>query len=264
MSSYREQIKNNNQTELNNTKVKLEVRGLYSMYESLEVLDDINIHVNEGEFVSIIGPSGCGKSTLFHHIAGLLKADSGEVYVNGHLVTGEKNHVAYMYQKDLLLPWRKVIDNVALPLEVNKVSKKERVKKVKPFFKTFDLEGFEEYYPSQLSGGMKQRAALMRTYMCEKDIMLLDEPFGRLDAMTKGKMQQWLLRVSKKMTSSILFITHDIEEAIYLSDRIYVLSERPATIIREVKVTLDKSDYVQCTTSEGFNQLKAELINGVN
>lgn len=244
----------------NNKKNKLEVKGLYSVYESLEVLDNINIHVDEGEFVSIIGPSGCGKSTLFHHIAGLLKAETGEVWVNGKLVTGEKNHVSYMYQKDLLLPWRKVIDNVALPLEVNKIKKKVRLEKVKPYFTTFDLEGFEDYYPAQLSGGMKQRVALMRTYMCEKDIMLLDEPFGRLDAMTKGKMQQWLLQVSKKMKSSILFITHDIEEAIYLSDRIYVLSERPAKILKEIQVTLDKTDYVKCTTSEKFNALKAELI----
>lgn len=240
---------------------KLEVKNLNSKYGSLEVLKNINIFVNKGEFVSIVGTSGCGKSTLFHHISGLLKPQSGEILINGIKVNGKTNQVAYMYQKDLLLPWRKIIDNVSIPMEISKMSKVERIKKAKNYFKIFGLEGFENYYPSQLSGGMRQRAALMRTYMCKKDIMLLDEPFGRLDAITKTKMQQWLKNVLLSVKGSILFITHDIEEAIYLSDRIYILSKRPATVIKELSISISKKNFIKCTTSKEFNKLKSEIIN---
>jgi ABC-type nitrate/sulfonate/bicarbonate transport system ATPase subunit len=240
---------------------KLEVKNLYVKYNSLEVLKNINIVVNKGEFISVVGPSGCGKSTLFHHISGLLKPYSGEIFINDEKVNGKTNKVAYMYQKDLLLPWRKIIDNVSIPLEINKLPKKERIKKSQEYFKIFGLEGFENYYPDELSGGMRQRVALMRTYMCKKDIMLLDEPFGRLDAITKIKMQKWLKSVLSSIKGSILFITHDIEEAIYLSNRIYVFSKRPATVIKEVNIKIDKNDFIECTTSEEFNKLKAEIIN---
>lgn len=234
--------------------------NIISTYESLEVINQINMHVHSGEFVTILGPSGCGKSTLFHILAGLLKPDSGQVFIDNEDVTGKTNLVSYMYQKDLLLPWKKVIDNIALPYVIQGFNKKEARDKVQEYFEIFGLSGFEEYYPNQLSGGMKQRAAMMRTYMNEHDIMLLDEPFGRLDAITKLKMQQWLKKVRKKFNRTILFITHDIEEALYLSDRIYILSDRPASIIKEIDVELDQSDFLTCTTSEGFNLLKAEII----
>ena len=231
-----------------------------SAYENLSVLEDINMTLRDGEFVSVLGPSGCGKSTLFHLIGGLLEPDQGDIFIDGERVNGVTNKVSYMYQKDLLLPWKKVIDNVALPLTLKKISKKAGRQEVAPYFDIFGLEGFEDYYPSQLSGGMKQRAAMMRTFMNQHDIMLLDEPFGRLDAITKLKMQQWLKQVKEKMNRSILFITHDIEEALFLSNRIYVLSERPARVIKEIKVDLNQSDLTTCTTSEAFNPLKAEII----
>lgn len=231
-----------------------------SAYENLSVLEDINMTLRDGEFVSVLGPSGCGKSTLFHLIGGLLEPDQGDIFIDGERVNGVTNKVSYMYQKDLLLPWKKVIDNVALPLTLKKISKKAGRQEVAPYFDIFGLEGFEDYYPSQLSGGMKQRAAMMRTFMNQHDIMLLDEPFGRLDAITKLKMQQWLKQVKEKMNRSILFITHDIEEALFLSNRIYVLSERPARVIKEIKVDLNQSDLTTCTTSEAFNRLKAEIM----
>ncbi len=240
MNSYRQENKN----------IKLQIENIVSTYENLDVIKNIDIDLHQGEFVSILGPSGCGKSTLFHIIGGLMAPDSGDVYIDGEKVTGRTNLVSYMYQKDLLLPWKKIIDNVALPFRIHGMNRKESRDKVAKYFDIFGLSGFEEYYPHQLSGGMKQRAAMMRTYMNDHEIMLLDEPFGRLDAITKLKMQQWLKEVTGKMNRSILFITHDIEEALYLSDRIYILSDRPATVIREMDIDLDQGDFLACTTSE--------------
>jgi len=243
-----------------NSKI-LEISNLSLSYNQLLVLKKLNIHVNEGEFVSIIGPSGCGKTTLFNIIAGLLPASEGQVFIKNQKIKYPNNQVAYMYQKDLLLPWRKIIDNVGLAYEISGMEKKEIKKNITPYFKMFDLVGFENYYPHQLSGGMRQRVALMRTYLCNKDIMLLDEPFASLDAITKLKMQEWLKDFSHKMSTTNLFITHDIEEAIFLSDRIYVLSDRPATIIDEVIININKENYYSCTTSKEFNQLKAKIMN---
>ena len=250
MSSYQQETK----------EIKLKIENIVSTYENLDVIKDIDMNLHQGEFVSILGPSGCGKSTLFHVISGLLTPDGGQIYIDGKKVTGETNLVSYMYQKDLLLPWKKIIDNVALPFRIQKMNRGDSRDRVKDYFEIFGLSGFEEYYPHQLSGGMKQRAAMMRTYMNDHEIMLLDEPFGRLDAITKLKMQQWLKSVTKKMIRSILFITHDIEEALYLSDRIYILSVRPATVIKEYKIELDQDDFLKCTTSGEFNKLKAEII----
>ncbi len=253
MNSYQQATNDHN-------NIKLAIHGIDTSYEDLKVIDGIDMVLRQGEFVSVLGPSGCGKSTLFHIISGLLKPDEGKVFIDDEDVTGKTNLVSYMYQKDLLLPWKKIIDNVALPLRINGMSKKDSREKVAPYFADFGLEGFAHYYPHQLSGGMKQRAAMMRTYMNEHDLMLLDEPFGRLDAITKLKMQQWLKEVTQKMNRTILFITHDIEEALYLSDRIYILSDRPAKVINEIQVTLDQSDFLTCTTSEAFNDLKAEIM----
>jgi len=244
----------------NRENPKLLVEKIVSKYQSLEVLEEVSLYLDEGEFVSILGPSGCGKSTLFHILSGLIKPDKGRVYMDGIDVTGKINLVSYMYQKDLLLPWKKTIDNVALPYRIKKMSKQDARAKVAKYFKVFGLEGFEHYYPSQLSGGMRQRVAMMRTYMNPHEVMLLDEPFGRLDAITKLKMEEWLKEVTQKLNRSILFITHDIEEALYLSDRIYVLSDRPAKVIKEIKVDFEQKDFLTCTTGEVFNQLKGEII----
>lgn len=211
---------------------KIRIENISKSFDGDKIIDNISINVEEGELVSILGPSGCGKSTIFNIIAGLLKQDSGKVDVNGKL--------SYMYQKDLLLPYKTIIDNVSLPLVLRKEKKSEAREEVRQYFKVFGLEGYEDKYPKELSGGMRQRANFMRTYVNSNDIMLLDEPFGALDSITKSSMQKWLLDIRKKVTSTILLITHDIEEAILLSDRIYVISNKPSSVSMEIVVDRDR------------------------
>jgi ABC-type nitrate/sulfonate/bicarbonate transport system ATPase subunit len=230
----------------------------------MPIIDDISFYLNENEFVTLIGPSGCGKSTIFNIIAGIVPLDEGKVFIDGKNYTGESGHVSYMYQKDLLLPWKKVIDNTTLPLIIKGEKSNEARKKAKPYLKLFGLEGFEYKYPFQLSGGMRQRAALLRTYMFSKDIVLLDEPFGGLDAITRSRMQAWLLQVIENINTSVLFITHDIEEAVYLSDRIYVLSARPAKIKEEVSIPLSKPREREIVTSQKFNKIKKHILSNLS
>ncbi len=247
-------------TYLKNNKKKLEIIHFKENYENMLIIDDISLELKENEFVTLIGPSGCGKSTIFNMISGLIHIDSGKVLIDGKECTGKTGKVSYMYQKDLLLPWQKIIDNAALPLRIRGYNRKESHQRVKKYFKLFGLEGFEYKYPHQLSGGMRQRAALMRTYMNSKDIILLDEPLGGLDAITRFKMQNWLLGVLEKLQVSILFITHDIEEAIFLSDRIYVLSDRPAKIKKEIVVDLPKPRNRGIITSKKFNEIEKGIL----
>ncbi|NEZ45744.1 ABC transporter ATP-binding protein [Clostridium niameyense] len=244
-------------------KNKLEVKNIEKSFDNNLIVKDLSFYVGENEFVSLLGPSGCGKSTIFNIIAGLLRAEEGKVTMDGEDYTGKVGRVSYMHQKDLLLPWKKVIDNAAIPLVVRGKKKNEARKEVEKYFHTFGLEGFEYNYPFQLSGGMRQRVALLRTYMFSKDIMLLDEPFGALDAITRSKMHYWLLNVVKELNTTILFITHDIEEAILLSDRIYVLSDKPATIKEEIVVDLPSQRKKDIVTSSKFNEIKRKIINAL-
>src|SRR3712207_622687 len=204
---------------------KISLTDIEKSYLGEYILKNINIDLYEGELVSIVGPSGCGKSTIFNIISGIESMDLGSVELNGHL--------GYMYQKDLLLPYKTIIVNVSLPLVLAGTPKIKARSQVKNYFEVFDLSGYENSYPRQLSGGMKQRANFLRTYVASKDIMLLDEPFGALDSITKAGLIDWFSKVRKKMNSTILLITHDIDEAISLSDRIYVLSTKPATVKKE-------------------------------
>ncbi len=244
-----------------NSKIKLKVNNISKRFDELSVVDDISLEVKKNEFVSLLGPSGSGKTTLFNIIAGLLKPDEGNIVIDGEDFTGKTGRVSYMYQKDLLLPWKKIIDNVALPLLIKGMRKKEAREKVQEHFKIFGLEGFEYKYPFQLSGGMRQRAALMRTYMFSRDIILLDEPFGGLDAITKRRMQYWLLEILEDLKASVFFITHDIEEALLLSDRIYILSDRPAQIKEELIVDLPKPRKSEIITSNKFNEMKKDIMS---
>lgn len=237
----------------------LEVRGLTSLYEDLPILNDVSIRLNEGEFVSIVGPSGCGKSTLFHHISGIMTPEQGSIWIDGEDYSGRAGRVSYMYQKDLLMPWKKVVDNVALPLRLKGMSKQASREKALELFELFGLEGFEKSYPYQLSGGMRQRASLLRTYLCSSDILLLDEPFGGLDAITKARLQDWLLELLDRLDVSVIFITHDIEEALYLSDRIYVLSDRPAVIRKEFEPHFNRPRVRSLMTDREFGKLKLEI-----
>lgn len=242
-----------------NRHLRLEVQGLTSLYDSLPILNDMSIHLNQGEFVSIVGPSGCGKSTLFHHISGIMTPEQGRILIDAEDRTGRAGRISYMYQKDLLMPWKKVVDNVALPLRLKGAGKQESREKALELFKLFGLDGFEKAYPYQLSGGMRQRASLLRTYLCNNDILLLDEPFGGLDAITRARLQDWLLELLARLDVSVLFITHDIEEALYLSDRIYVLSDRPATVCREFEPRFDRPRERSLMTDREFAKLKLEI-----
>ncbi|MFZ5633988.1 MAG: ABC transporter ATP-binding protein [Bacillota bacterium] len=225
-----------------------------------QVLCDLSLRVGRGRFVSLIGPSGCGKSTVFRIICGLLAPDRGEVLINGLPGVKPGGALSYMPQKDLLMPWRTVLDNVILPLEIDGLNKNAAREKALSLFPLFGLEGFEDNYPAELSGGMSQRAALLRTVLAGRDIMLLDEPFGALDAITRFKMQQWLQEIWMKFGKTVLFITHDVEEAIFLSDHIYVMSPRPGTIKEEIPVPFGRPRAPSIVTEEGFVKLKETLL----
>lgn len=217
----------------------LKVTDVYKSFGDKFVLKDINIKLNKGELVSLVGVSGSGKTTLFNIIAGLSKPDKGKVFLKGEEITGIAGKVSYMLQKDLLLPYMTIIDNVSLPLILRGKKKKVAREEVRELFADFGLEGCEDKFPSQLSGGMAQRAALLRTYVFSNEVALLDEPFSALDAITKASIHKWYKNIISEMKISTIFITHDIEEAVKLSDRIYILGKNPGTIIDEIEINED-------------------------
>ena len=244
---------------------KLEIKDISISFENKKVLENVSIDLYENELVCILGVSGAGKTTLFNIIAGLLKPEGGNVKMNGKDITGKSGKISYMLQKDLLLPHKKIIDNVILPLVIRSENKNKAREIAKPYFKDFGLEGTENLYPSKLSGGMKQRAALLRTYLFSSEVALLDEPFSALDAITKHKIHNWYLDIMKKIKMSTLFITHDIDEAILLSDRIYILAESPGKIVTEIKVGLKKVgnkryNNEEIMMSEEFIGYKREIL----
>ena len=219
---------------------KLEVRHVSKAFDGRSVLEDVSLTLREGELVCLLGVSGGGKSTLFNIISGLLQPDAGQVFLDGEEVTGRPGKISYMLQKDLLLPYRTIVDNVALPLLLRGVSKKEARQQASALFEEFGLEGTQTLWPSQLSGGMRQRAALLRTYLFSQNVALLDEPCSALDTLTKSAVHEWYLAVMERIRLSTLFITHDIDEAILLSDRIYLLTGQPGRICDEIRITQPK------------------------
>ena len=224
------------------------------------VLDDIQLTVGEGEFVSIIGPSGCGKSTLLNIVAGLDSPDSGTVTVGGDQGVSALGRVGYMQQKDLLLPWRTVLDNAILGLELHGVPRRQARTRALELTEFFGLQGFENQYPYALSGGMKQRAAFLRTMLMDQEIVLLDEPFGALDALTRVQMQEWLLELWDSLRKTIVLITHDMDEAILLSDRVYVLTQRPGRVTLVLDVDLPRPRSYEQVTEPQFARLKSRLL----
>ncbi len=239
---------------------KLEALGIYKSYDNVPIIEDINITVYENEMVCLLGASGIGKTTLFNILSGLEYPTKGKVFLDVQDITGIPGHISYMQQKNLLLPYKTTLDNVALPLLIRGYSKKEAREKAQGYFEDFLLTGSEKKYPCQLSGGMRQRAALLRTYLFSKNIMLLDEPFSKLDTITKSHMHTWYLNVREKLKSTTLFITHDIDEAILLSDRIYILSGKPATLTTEIKISTKEKRNEAFTTSETFIKYKKEIL----
>ena len=241
---------------------KLNVNNVTFSYDGkVNVIENINIRLGEGELVCLLGVSGGGKTTLFNVISGLNRPQTGEVLLDGKDITGVPGKISYMLQKDLLLPYRTIEENAALPLIIRGMKKKEAVAKVQPHFAAFGLQGTEKKYPAELSGGMRQRAALLRTYMTEAPVALLDEPFSALDTLTKSEIHRWFLGVMEKIRLSTVFITHDIDEAILLSDRIYLLGGKPGTITDEITIDEPKPRSADFNLTDRFLAYKRLIIS---
>jgi ABC-type nitrate/sulfonate/bicarbonate transport system ATPase subunit len=242
----------------------LEVRGVSKTFveqgRRVHALDNIQFAAWPGEFITLIGPSGSGKSTLFNLITGLAQPDSGEIVIECGAVQRRAGRVGYMPQRDLLLPWRTVLNNVILGPELDGRSRREARQRAHDLLPLFGLDGFENAYPDTLSGGMRQRAALLRTFLTDRDVLLLDEPFGALDALTRRDLQRWLLDVWQQFRKTILFITHDVEEAVYLADRVLVLSARPGRIVKELVVDLPRPRQTLSRLSADLRRLEADLL----
>lgn len=226
-------------------------------YDEKPIINELNASIQDKEFVSIIGPSGCGKSTLFRLITGLEEASTGQI----ELKKAKSHPVGYMPQKDMLLPWRTIIENAALPLECQGVQKKEAQVKAKELLHKFGLQGYEKKYPKDLSGGMRQRVSFIRTLLTGGEILLLDEPFSALDALTKASLQEWLFEQWKEWEKTILFITHDVEEALFLSNRILVVENQPIATLTERIVPLDRNRTRKDLYKPEVLALKEELLS---
>ncbi len=228
-----------------------------------KVLEDVSVSLQKGELVCLLGISGAGKTTLFNILSGLMKPDSGRVYVNGAETTGQPGKISYMLQKDLLLPFRTVLDNVALPLILRGVPKKEARERAASYFTRFGLAGTEKKYPDKLSGGMRQRAALLRTYLASDGIALLDEPFSALDTITKGAIHEWYLDIMRDIELTTLFITHDVDEAVKLSDRVCILGGSPGHILTEIPVTEPRPRAHDFMLAESFLGYKRKIFEAL-
>jgi putative hydroxymethylpyrimidine transport system ATP-binding protein len=242
---------------------RLTLEGLTKVYGDLPVLDGVSLTVAAGEFVAVIGPSGCGKSTLFDVVAGLEPPDAGRVLVDGAEATGRTDAFAYMPQPDLLFPWRTVLDNTTLGLEVAGMRRRDARERARPLFREFGLDGFEDARPGELSGGMRQRAALLRTVVQDRPVLLLDEPFGALDALTRTEMQVWLSRTRARFAWTVVLVTHDVREAVFLADRVAVLGPRPTSVLREVRVDLPRPRELSVLTDPAFTAAEAELLGSL-
>lgn len=239
---------------------ELVTKNVTKRFDGQDVIQDISISVKERELVCLLGVSGAGKTTLFNVISGLMKPEKGQVLLDGQEITGQAGHISYMLQKDLLLPYRTIVDNVALPLIIKGEKKQKARELASQHFQEFGLEGTEKKYPSQLSGGMRQRAALLRTYLFSDGIALLDEPFSALDTITKSSIHRWYLDVMEKIHLSTIFITHDIDEAILLSDRIYLLTGKPGKITDEIQIKEPKPRSKEFNLTTEFLEYKRQII----
>ncbi len=238
----------------------LSVKEISKSFGEEKIIEGVSLELQEGELVSLLGVSGSGKTTLFNVIAGLSLPDTGKVWLDGQDITGVSGNVSYMLQKDLLLPYRNILDNVAIPLVIKGMKKQEARDAAAVHFETFGLAGTEKKYPWQLSGGMRQRAALLRTYLFSGKVALLDEPFSALDMLTKQAIHAWYLDVMEKIQLSTLFITHDIDEAILLSDRIYIMTGKPGQITKEIEIAQPKPREKNFHLSDEFRDYKKEIL----
>lgn len=239
---------------------KLVADSLSVRFEDTLALADTSLQVGTGEFVSIVGPSGCGKSTLFNVLSGLLSPASGRVLIDGADVTGSTGHVGYMLQKDLLVPWRTVVGNVVLGAALTRGVRARDEAEARELIARYGLEGFADHYPHALSGGMRQRVALMRTLAVHRDVLLLDEPFGALDSQTRLDMQRWLLEVWAGLDRTVLFVTHDVDEAVFLADRVLVMSSRPGQIASDIAVPVSRPRDLATLTAPAFMDVKRRIL----
>jgi ABC-type nitrate/sulfonate/bicarbonate transport system ATPase subunit len=239
----------------------LQLDNIAKSFGSTVALEPTSLTIDDGSFVAIVGPSGCGKSTLFNVIAGLLQPDSGEVHLANQVVTGTSGHVGYMLQKDLLMPWRTVEDNITMAARLTRGVTSEDRNEARRVATQYGLGEFLRHYPHALSGGMRQRVAFMRTLVTRHPLLLLDEPFGALDAQTRLEMQQWLLQVWKQAQRTVLFITHDVDESIFLSDRVLVMSPRPGRIIADFANPLERPRSLDVLTDLRFVELKSQILH---
>ena len=239
---------------------KLIIRDLSCWFGETLALRDVTLDVAEGEFIAVVGASGCGKSTLFNAIAGLIPPSAGSIRLDGAEIGGRAGHVGYMHQKDLLLPWRSVLGNIVLGAALTRgVTGADRAE-AEALARRYGLGDFLHHYPHALSGGMRQRVALMRTLAVHRDVMLLDEPFGALDSQTRLSMQQWLLRVWEDQRRTVLFVTHDVDESIFLADRVVVMTPRPGRIARIIPVPLPRPRGIDCLAAPDFIACKREIM----
>lgn len=245
-------------------KIKLKAENITKLYEEKEVIKNISLELYSGELVCLLGVSGVGKTTLFNVLSGILVPEKGRVFLEDKDITGKAGYISYMFQKDLLMPYKTIVDNVALPLIIRGESKKKSREKAGEKFKDFGIDGSQDKYPHELSGGMRQRAALLRTYLFSHEVALLDEPFSALDTITKSKMHTWYLDIMEKIKLSTLFITHDIDEAILLSDRIYIMTGVPGEIKHEIRIKNAKPRGEDFLLGEDFISYKREIIHILN
>ncbi|MFV0341711.1 MAG: ABC transporter ATP-binding protein [Anaerocolumna sp.] len=240
---------------------KLIASDINVSFQNVLIIKDISITLNQGEIVCLLGVSGAGKTTLFNVLAGLLVPDKGNVTLDGENITGTSGRLSYMLQKDMLLPYKTIVDNVSLPLRIKGMKKSKARQNASQYFEEFGILGTEYKYPKQLSGGMRQRAALLRTYLFSDQVALLDEPFSALDTITKGNMHEWYLAVMEQIKLTTFFITHDIDEAILLSDRIYIMTGKPGRITEEIVISNKKPRGKEFLVSDEFIKHKKHILN---
>ncbi len=250
-----------------NTDSKIRVEGVSKNHlrdgKPLQVLRDVEFFASDGEFVSIIGPSGCGKSTLLNIIAGLDEPTTGVIYLNGQRAEKRLGAVGYMQQKDLLFPWRTVMDNAILGLELQGVSRPEARARASDLMEQFGLSGFESEYPYALSGGMRQRVSFLRTVLADQEIFLLDEPLSALDALNRAQIQVWMQEMWQSMNKTIVLVTHDVDEAVFLSDRVYVMTARPGQMKLALHIDLPRPRTLEMVTDASFVSFKASLLASI-
>jgi ABC-type nitrate/sulfonate/bicarbonate transport system ATPase subunit len=246
---------------MSRSEVKLSVQHLSHSFGSFRALQDVTLDIRHGEFVCILGASGCGKSTLFNAVSGLLRITEGRVLLDGRDIAGRPGEVGYMLQKDLLLPWRTVLGNITLGASLTHGATREDRAKAAELARRYGLGDFLRHFPRALSGGMRQRVALMRTIAAGREVMLLDEPFGALDSQTRIGMQQWLLQVWKELSRTVIFVTHDVDEAIFLADRIVLMQPRPGRIAKILQVEIPRPRAMDVLTSPVFVETKRQIMD---